>query len=444
MATKRYDLHIEDDRDATENPLILMKFPAMKSQLDNEPNYLKLSLKPNSFKMNLQVDLNSKAANYNLDKAEYLAGKSIPSTFPNHIVDRNFFSSYKHEQQNEQLYIAQLVNDRIICRPVTHTITMRSDLRHFDVKEEVEFKEEVKPVSIKFAAPERPNQAKKSVVKDEPDDIPDDEKFLSYRPPDSFQANSSRSFLFGESVTKVKPDPDAEPVDVKPQFFHPDIKPKIEKMDIDDIYQYQEQCIDDPNPQIGPDGNNSNAIENAAPSRQTIVKRLVKECLMKAKIANFEEIHKYINDKKGFKIDTISNKDVLDGLTDNGILVQGVWAIKSEVLYADQQKDCTPVTGISIKLYIAARDYLLYLFTKNRFVSRVDYVKRVRIPDYDSTQLFNELAVLDRETRIWELLLPTDERFIAQFPDVVQRQNTFWKVRRANKLAMFSDGDHVT
>lgn len=441
MATRRYDLHIEDDCDKSDNPLVLMKFPAMRSQLDNASNAINLSLKPYSFKLNLQIDLNAKSSNYNQDKADYLAGKSIPSTFPNHTVDKNFFTSYKHEQKNEQLYIAQLVNDRIICRPLTHMVTMRSDLKHFDVKEEVEFKEEVKPVSIKFAAPERPNQAnKKSAVKDEVNpDIPDDEKFLSYKPPDSFQANSTRSFLFGVPVVKVKPDPDAEPADIKPQFFHPDIKPKIEKMDVDDIYQ--DRPSEEEVPQNAADVVTSNANENPAPSLQSTVKRLVKDCLMKAKIANFEEIHRYINDRKSPNIHAISNKDVLDSLTDNGVLVQGVWAIKSEVLYGDNNKDRTPVTGISIKLYVAARDFLLWLFTKNRYVSRVEYTKRVRIPDYDTKQLFNELAVLNSETRVWELLLPTDERFIAQFPDVVQRQNTFWKVRRANKLAMFSDDD---
>lgn len=443
MATRRFDVYIENDLDHSDSSLILMKFPAMKSQLDNPPNAINLFLKPNSFKMNLRIDLNQKSSNYNVDKAEYLASKSIPSTFPNHIVDKNFFSSYKHEQKDEQLYIAQMVNDRIICRPLKHLMTMRSDLKHFDVKEEVEIKEEVKPVSIKFAAPERPHQGnKRSVIKEEVNpEVPDDEKFLSYRHPDSIEATSARASLFGAPELKVKPDPDAIPVDVKPTFFHPDIKPKIEKIDFDDIYQYQDQPSDEPMPHTSRVEDQSDASEHPTPSRQSIVKKIVKDCLMNAKIVNFEEIHRHINDKLGLNNHGISNKDVLDSLTDNGVLVQGVWAIKSEILYGDQQKDRTPVTGISIKLYIAARDFLLWLFTKRRHVSRVEYAKRVRIPDYDMKQLFNELAVLDKETRTWELVLPTDERFIAQFPDVVQRQNTFWKVRRANKLAMFSDDD---
>lgn len=427
MATKRYDLYIERNRQTVENPLVLMKFPAMQSQLDKPADTIDMSLKPKSLKMKMNVGLDTGSQNFHADRAESLATKSIPKTFPHNFVDRNFFSSSKFSVDDDQLFVAKFTGDKMICQPVSHFLFMRSDLTHFDVKEESDVKEEIRPVSVKFAGPERSNPTPKNPnVKEEPEDnTPDEEIQISYKAPDSQESNMARSVLFDDHLPEMKVDPDSGE-DRKPNIYYPEVKPKVEKFEISDLFSsVPEPAIDQ--------GGMSEA------ERQSRVKKLVKECLMKAKIVSFSELYDYIKSRhQVIEPSQICRKDMLDALSDLAILVQGNWAIKGDILYRDSsQRDITEDSGIPLDLYINARDYLLWLFTQDRQVNRAQYCKRVRLPDYDVKTLFNQLAMFRPETKNWELKLPTDTKFISTFPEVVQRQATFWKVRKANKLVIF-------
>ncbi|GBN47276.1 DNA-directed RNA polymerase III subunit RPC5 [Araneus ventricosus] len=72
-------------------------------------------------------------------------------------------------------------------------------------------------------------------------------------------------------------------------------------------------------------------------------------------------------------VDTLSIERLLQQI---GVLVQGCWAVKSELLYAENT--VSPDTGVSAKQLINARDYILWLFTKTRFVTRQDILSAIR------------------------------------------------------------------
>lgn len=421
MAKQRYDVYIERNVQGEDSSLNLIRFPAMKSQFENNPENIQLSIRPKSFRTKLEMSLDTDSPNFCQDHAQLLSSRSIPKTFPGGLVNKNFYSSTKIPVEDGQLFVAKVVNNKLVCRPLSNIITMRHDFSHFDPKEEVDPKEEIRPISVKFAAPDRqnvPSRNQDNLV--EPDDPLDEYCSLNYKSLESNSSELDRVALFGKQLPKIKKDPDEEMVDIKPSIdLKPDIKPKLEKINVDDIYS-------------------SNSQQQASNSKKAnSTKNLVKECLMKAKLVSFEEVYNFIRENQKDQMQ-LSNKDILDALDGSALLVQGNWAVKSELLYDPKERDCMDVTGISVSLFVSARDYLLWLFTQNRFVSRLEFSKTVRMPDHDILELFNQLAIFRNNIRRWELKLPTDTKFLEQFPDVVQRQTTCWKVRRANKFNIFS------
>jgi len=421
MAKLKYDLYITHGTTDSDGPLVLVKFPAMRSQFDTSADRIHLEMKPKSMQLRIDIKLDPSSSSYCTEQAHALAGKSIPKTFTEGQVNRNSFSSSNVSVENDQLFVCKVIDDRLMCCPVSHILTMRSDFSHFDLKEEVDIKEEVRPVSVKFAGPDRQNAPSRSYNCQQENDPSDEYQPLNFKCIDSRCSSKQRVLLFGQQMPKVKPDPDAESIDKKPDInLIPDIKPKIERMDLDDLYSDETM-----------------GQRESRTSHQ--IKQLVKECLLKAKLVSFEEIHQFIRLPSNSKHPSnYNNKDVLDALNECALLVQGNWAVKSELLYGDSsERDCTDVTGVSINLFIAARDYLLWLFTQDRLVNRKIYTSRVRLPDHDVLELFNQLATFKSDIRRWELKLPSDVRFIEKFPDIVQRHVSFWKVRRANKLSIF-------
>lgn len=424
MAKQRFDLFIENDLLEEDSSLVLMRFPAVTSQFAYTiDSRIRLSVKPKSLKFRFEKILDPTSTEYCKERAAEILRKSNPKAFPAGIVDKNVYSSTRVPIDDGQLFVAQIVDEKIVCRPVSQLISMRPDFTHFDLKEEVDPKEEARPISVKFAAPDRPNSFPRTqTTNQETYDPTDNFKPLRYRPMYSQDAFDQRVLLFGKPKIKIEPDAESEPVDRKPQVvFVPDIKPKMEKLDHD---IYTGDCVN----------------SHHSPRKSTQIRERVKDCLLKAKLVSFEEVYKFIKRYNPSTSDEIqvSNKDLLDALNELAVLVQGNWAVKSEILYGDSSlRDCTDVTGISINLFIAARDYLLWLFNQDRLVNRLTYSERVRIPDYDVKELFNQLAIFRKDLSKWELKLETDTRFIQQFPEIVQRQANFWKVRRNNELSIF-------
>lgn len=425
MSTKQYEVHIQNEIFPEDSSLAVVDFPAMKSQFDNEPDRIQVSVKPKSLKFQLEVDIDACSKSYCEQKAEALARVSKPQAFPRKVVDRNIYVSSKTTLDDMPLYVCRITNNKLICRPVSYLLTMRSDLSYFDLKDEVDPREEVKPVSMKFAAADKQNAPNKHKAHEEAEGLAEDFKPIYFRSMNSRETITQRNVLFGKS-TRIKSDPDDIPTspERKPNVeIVQDVKPKIERMDVEESYSSLKQ-----NPP------NSSRVAN-------IIRHKVRECLLKARLVSAWEVYEYLKGCRELtskEITQLNFKDINDSLNECGVIVQGNWATKTEILYGDSgERDSTDVTGISINLFTAARDYLLWLFNQTRIVSRPEFSKKVKIPDHDVLELFNQLAVFKKDTKQWELKLPTDIKYIEEFPEVVQRQTTFWKVRRANKLSIF-------
>lgn len=300
-------------------------------------------------------------------------------------IGQNTYTSTR-ELTDGQLMACQVIDNKLVCRPVSEIHDLRSDFTHLDVVEVSEVEPEARMVNIRFASTDNAK-----IV--EPEEEPIESRELVFRSLKSKEARSQRTLLFAAPVIKQEPD----------------IKPDLDQV--------------------------TKRAQNTS-KKGTQTKELVLECLMKAKLLSFKAIKDYIE----IHSECANDKDVIDALTEYAVMVQGNWAVKSEVLYGDSgAREGTDVTGISINLFTAARDYLLWLFNRERILSRPKYCRQVRIPDHDVLELFNQIATFRPELKKWEFKLPEDTAFKDNFPDVVQRQDTFWVVKRANKLGIFED-----
>lgn len=403
MASRSYDVYIQKATPSETSKLVVVQYPALNSQFDRDPDELTLSVMNKSLKMKVEL------CDAKVDR----------------VGGRNTYISSKNNMEDSQLFICKVVNDRLVCQPLSQIVTMRPDFSHLNPKEEVDPNEEIRPVSVKFSANDRHHSSSKFRDRFESDEVIEPYQEYSFRNLRGKHSTAQRELLFGKQ-TMIKPDPDAGDLDSKSniQLIAPDIKPKIEKMEIDDIYSM------DIKPGV-----------SSSLKKTDLIKNRVKECLLKAKVASFEEIYRYVETNHEIaprEHSQVFKKEIIDALNEFGVLVQGNWAVKSEILYGDSgDRECTDVTGIPINLFTAARDYLLWLFDQKRLVSRPVYSKKVKMPDHDILELFNQLAEFKSELKEWEFKLKTDSQFMESCPEVVDRQKTVWRVTRNNKLKIF-------
>lgn len=107
------------------------------------------------------------------------------------------------------------------------------------------------------------------------------------------------------------------------------------------------------------------------------------------------------------------------------VLVQGCWVAKSEVLHAEDS--VSVLTGISGKYLINARDYVVWLYTKSRVITRRDVLTAICIPDVELTSIISQLAI--KSDRGWEFKYLYDAEFIESHRSIELSQEIKWDLR---------------
>ncbi|XP_045475920.1 DNA-directed RNA polymerase III subunit RPC5 [Harmonia axyridis] len=151
---------------------------------------------------------------------------------------------------------------------------------------------------------------------------------------------------------------------------------------------------------------------------------LLEQCrllLKGSQIVQFQQILMLLAGSSG-----LTNDSLLKTLPKVAVLVRGNWVVKSEVLYPPETM--SPICGVPSENMCRARDYLLYLFTKNQFVERKKVASIVKVPAEEVKEIFKGVSSL-RHNKGWELNLDTDFDFIAKHPDIEQRQTLLWEQR---------------
>ena len=121
------------------------------------------------------------------------------------------------------------------------------------------------------------------------------------------------------------------------------------------------------------------------------------------------------------KVRTYASKatesELIQTLEEVGHLVQGCWVLNSEL-----------VPGAT-DLMIKARDHVLAHFNGSRVIQRRTALEPFKLNSDIARELLAPLGMLKPRAG-WEWCRPTDEDFIENFPQVVERQNAYWGRRK--------------
>lgn len=125
---------------------------------------------------------------------------------------------------------------------------------------------------------------------------------------------------------------------------------------------------------------------------------------------------------------------LLRSLQQVSVLVQGNWVVRSDLVYP--KGSVSSHSGVPNEIMARARDYILYLFTVNEYVSRKDITEKVKLPPDELKSILTSIARF-RVHKGWELLLPPDVSFMESFHETVERQKMWWDVKLKQLLQSF-------
>lgn len=119
-------------------------------------------------------------------------------------------------------------------------------------------------------------------------------------------------------------------------------------------------------------------------------------------------------------------------------MLRGNWALQSEILYPEGFVSL--INGVTAEMMCRGRDYILYKFMKNelQFMNRQKLSVITQLPHEETKEVLESVAVLraNEKTKIWDLVKPPDYEFEKRHPEIVQRQDTFWKAQEEKFLEM--------
>jgi DNA-directed RNA polymerase III subunit RPC5 len=128
----------------------------------------------------------------------------------------------------------------------------------------------------------------------------------------------------------------------------------------------------------------------------------------------------------------LSIEKVLRNLALCGVMLRGNWTLQSEVLYPPEY--VSVINGISSELMCRGRDYILHKIMKNElaFLNRQKISVITQLPYEETREVLESVAhlkVTEKRSKIWDLLKPADFDFEKRHPEIVQRQEIFWKAQ---------------
>ncbi|KAH7520060.1 hypothetical protein FEM48_Zijuj08G0103800 [Ziziphus jujuba var. spinosa] len=178
-------------------------------------------------------------------------------------------------------------------------------------------------------------------------------------------------------------------------------------------------------------GSNNNDVRSKGPSRRLLLSLPLEERMQKL-LSEGAAVHKF-NALKHFAPDCTAEA-ILDVLQRNAILVQGLWALKSRLLF--------PLPTKENFMQRAARDYVLLLFKKSPVIS----FSLLKVPPSLKNfvnKFLNIFATERPSVKDWKFKEPTDQSFIKLYPDVVEKQEEVWAELERMVMKNFDDGKSV-
>ncbi|XP_074593768.1 RNA polymerase III subunit E [Brevipalpus obovatus] len=434
--------------------LHVFQFPSGFEPLANDKNGLlgvKVKMESKRFTMDVKIDTRSR--NFDRGKSEQIAfhaNNGEEPYFPSKFMNKMVLKSFECKPSNLQYAIGLIKNDsnELHLTPVNSVIQFRPSFDYFDKKELKKSSSSSKPATSNGLAGPSTSKEPSSTNSTQEDKKDEDMKriLMRFERPDEERIKKARESSFTFIRQKVANEPwidvnvnhrDSGIAMIERQnliyrqsdhdymngYANPDV---LMAGDVDNgeeqmngpssIEDYLKPfALDDANPCIA----SLNRVKSVPISSKVL------SIMLSAKVASF-------NDLKEILTDVPDDVTLTRTLAQHALVVRGNWVIKSEKLHAKDENiknPTSPMTGIPIELLCRARDYILWSFTQSSSLNRSDLVAKTKIPGEEVLGILQEAAVFNPSTKLWDFILPQDDEFIRNFPDVVDHQTRLWNAR---------------
>ncbi|XP_067646956.1 DNA-directed RNA polymerase III subunit RPC5 [Eurosta solidaginis] len=401
--------------------LYLFQYPT-KTQISNFDNaaVVNCCVKPVNQEVKVDFALNTESQFYDRFKGEAFALasdgkgqlKGERPTYKRGIMDKQAFTSSR-SLDNVDKYVVGILSDKELhLTPLANILQLRPSFSHFD-KEDKRIKaeqkalndeddeEELQQVTVKFAKSGVGNKKTKTKEK------------LGY----ANYVKRSNEESWCETYWHPRISPTAELERQKLFATNQQINLALGL----DSHKYVRKLLPDDGKDLGIDAVLPPKVISKSRLKSMPLVDQLKVILKDVRMMSFEDINAILQECSDSKI---PNEKVLRALPQMGVLIHGNWVPQSDIIYpADTISNSN---GVSSDLMIRARDYVLYRFSRVKYVYRRQVISATQLPPDEAAEVLHSVARLNSEKK-WELLLAPNKEFEQRYPELVQRQEMVWR-----------------
>ncbi|CAG9812467.1 unnamed protein product, partial [Phaedon cochleariae] len=414
-----------------EKSLHLFQFPLKRKKCKNEQNIKKCFFKPQNQEVKLEMGINMDSPNFDSGRAKNIAldvdGEEDSSKnqryFTNQIVDKVFLQSSVAVKDPNKYAAAVFNGKEIHLTSLNGVFQFRPTFPYME--KSLKKKKDTETANESDEEQAGPSSAQQVTAK--------------------FKSNDERWKKKQEESYKFLKEKSADEPWTECKWYesHSTLS-SVERLKlISDSTNEVGQAENLPNLEyirlLVPEDQEQVPLEPTLPSNVLSLRALkalpiLEQCrllLKDAQIIQFQQLLMLLTGGGGEKFTADSLLKVLPNVA---VLVRGNWVVKSEVLYPKNSFSAT--SGVPAELMCRARDYVLYLFTKNQYVERKKASSILKIPSDEIKEIFTGVSKLRRHNKEWELKSPTDQDFVNKHGDLAQKQSLMWE-HRFHQLSEF-------
>ncbi|XP_035204820.1 DNA-directed RNA polymerase III subunit RPC5-like isoform X2 [Stegodyphus dumicola] len=388
--------------------LYLFHYPTKSSSIEVQDECLSAKIKPKQQKVEFEMAINTVSPNYDKDRGESIAfnvdgyNASGETYFKSSLMDKYTLSATKAGSAIESYAVGYLRKGELHITPLHSVVEFRPSFTYMDKmeaqakkgNEEEEEEEEAVPVTVRFEGPnaERDRQIQQKSYKYlQQKSATEPWIDVAYHPLGSTLSKSEFELLSCSEMSKK-----VTVNCVSPEDYLKDLVPECLRLS----------------------GYHSLRDEESAILLDKPLSDQIKHLMINAHVLRFSTLL----EKLSPDVDPVSVERLIQQIA---VLVQGCWVVKSELLY--DENSVSPLTGLSSKLLISARDYVVWMFTKSRCITRSEVLSAIYVPNEDLTCMISQIAV--KSNKVWEFKFPFDAEFVESHRGTEQSQEIKWNLR---------------
>ncbi|XP_054732152.1 DNA-directed RNA polymerase III subunit RPC5 [Anastrepha obliqua] len=401
--------------------LYLFQYPT-KTQISNFDNsaVVNCCVKPLNQEVKVDFALNTESHFYDRFKGEQFAlasdgkcqMKGERPTYKRGIMDKQSFTSTCSVDDVDR-YVVGIISDKELhLTPLASILQLRPSLSHFD-KEDKRIKaeqkalndeddeEELQQVTVKFAKTGVGNKKTKTKEK---------QGYANF-------VKRSNEESWCETYWHPRKSPTAELERQKLFATNQQINLALEL----DSHKYVKKLLPDDGKDQGIDAVLPPTVISKARLKSMPLVDQLKVILKDVRMMSFEDICSILQECSD---SSVPSEKVLRALPQVGVLIHGNWVPQSDIIYpADTLSNSN---GVSSELMIRARDYVLFRFSRVKYLYRRQVISATQLPPDEAAEVLHSVARLNSEKK-WELLVTPNKEFEQRYPELVQRQEMVWR-----------------